>query len=135
MASKTQLEYRHTKRGLISRMYGHQRAASKKRGHPLPTYSNEDLQDWLSSQTLFHHLFHLWENSNYDKLLIPSVDRIDDDEGYSFSNIQLMTWSENKAKSHKDMRASKLKHGHNPQKEVNQYSKKGTFIEGYVSLS
>ena len=128
------LNYRYfkTKDGLISRMYGSQRSNSKKRGDIPPAYTKQDLRDWLYSQKKFHHLFHLWEVSNYDKMLVPSVDRLNDYEPYTFSNIQLMTWIENKNKGEKD----KLDGINNKQnRAIIQFSIDGDFIKEYYSLA
>ena len=123
-----------TKKGKIHTIYHNQRRSSEKRGHPYPAYTKKDLYDWLMAQPLFHHLFHLWEVSNYDKLLVPSVDRIDDDLPYSFSNIQLMTWAENDAKGKSDTRSGLLKHGNKPQKAVIQCTIESEVVSEYVSL-
>lgn len=94
--SEAELAFRLTKDGVVSTIYDNQLSSSKKRNHPNPSYSRDDLKDWLFSDKEFHRLFNIWESSNYDNELKPSVDRIDNDLPYSFSNIQLMTWKENK---------------------------------------
>ncbi len=124
-------EYRRTKDGLISNMYGGQRTRSKQKGYPMPSYTKADLTDWLFAQKLFHHLFHLWEVSGFDKMLTPSIDRIDNYAPYSFSNIQLMTWIENKKKGQLE---HKLGTAHSDHKPVSQYTKSGSFIAEYVSM-
>ncbi len=127
-------EYRRTKIGVISKMYGSQKQRSKTRGHRPPEYTNVELREWLFSQTLFHELYSEWSASGYKQRLIPSVDRKCDDIHYCMSNIQLMTWGENKAKGHKDMRTGRLKCGVTSQTIVKQYTKKGVFITKYHSL-
>jgi hypothetical protein len=47
----------------------------------------------------FYELYNNWIDSGYKKSDKPSVDRIDDYKGYSFDNIQLMTWKENNKKN------------------------------------
>ncbi len=96
------IKYRHSKKGLVAKIYGHQKEKSTRRHHVSPRYDKQDLKDWLYAQPLFHHLFHLWEVSNYDIILIPSVDRIDDYEPYSFSNIKLTTWGKNNKRYDED---------------------------------
>ncbi len=130
--NKKNNNYFKTKKGLISRIYGNQKLCSKWRGYALPWYTNKDLKDWLFAQPKFHHLFHLWEISNYDKMLIPSVDRINDYESYTFSNIQLMTWRENQDKAYRDV-MNGVNNKHN--REVKQYSKEGVFISKYHSAN
>jgi len=52
-------------------------------------------------QPNFEELYNNWVKHGYDKWYKPSVDRLNDDKGYSFSNIQLVTWKENSDKQHK----------------------------------
>ena len=90
--------YIRTVKGLIVSIYGRQKKSSKKRGHQLPTYSKEELHVWITSQSNFKELYDNWIASDCDMWLIPSVDRLDDAKGYSFNNIQLITWRENHEK-------------------------------------
>lgn len=126
------IDYHKTTKGLITQIYGGQRASSKTRSHAPPTYSKKELRQWLFNQSLFHSLFYDWEESGYESLLKPSVDRIDDYKGYSIDNIQLMTWGKNKAKGHSDK-----KNGLNNKdnKAVMQFAKSGEFINEYYSAS
>lgn len=128
-------EYYKTENGLIARIYGSQVTNSKRRKHSCPKYSQEELKQWLLNKKKFHKLYAIWVTSSYDTNLKPSVDRLDDSRGYSFDNIQLMTWAENKAKGHLDMRNGKLINGKNPQKAVLQYSKDGRLVAEFVSAN
>lgn len=124
------LKYRRTKIGLISSLYNHQRKSSRKRGYEMPTYTRQELKDWLLGQKLFHELFQRWESSNFDVWLKPSVDRIDDYKSYSFDNVQLMTWRENFDKYQHDR-----KNGTNTKgsKAVAQHTREGKFLGEYRS--
>jgi len=124
-------KHKKTKHGFIVSLYTNQKANSKKRGHIPPVYTKEELKEWLYSQPLFHHLFHLWRISNYDKMITPSIDRLNDYEPYSFSNIRLVTWGENNEKSHKDRLNGVNNKG---SKSVLQYSLDGDFIMEYYSI-
>jgi len=99
-SQKKHIKYIRTKKGLISKIYGQQRKSSRERGHNYPSYSNNELKEWMLSQKLFHELYDEWKISGYDKMLIPSCDRIDDYRGYSLSNIQITTWQDNFDKGH-----------------------------------
>ena len=127
-----ELTYSRTKNGLIAIIYSNQRKNSKKRKHEAPAYTKNELRAWMFSKEEFHHLFHLWRVSGYDKLLKPSVDRLDDYEPYNFSNIQVTTWMYNNKKSHVD-----VKDGTNrkPLKAVLQFSKNMDFIAEYRSAT
>lgn len=101
-------DYQKTFPGQLTKIYSDQRQRSKRRGHEMPTYSKEDLGQWLKSQSNFEELWDGWVESNYDTKLVPSVDRLDDSKGYSLGNIQLTTWSENNLKGHNDNRFNRL---------------------------
>ena len=88
-------KYRRTKKGFIVVLYGNQKRNSKRRNHPLPAYTFNELYEWLVNKKLFHQLFSQWVCSGYDKWYMPSIDRIDDYKGYSFDNIKLVTWYDN----------------------------------------
>ena len=132
--SKFDAEYRKTKDGLVGKIYGGQRSNSKKRGHPMPTYTREELKDWLCSQELFHKLYDNWKRLDYQKEYIPSVDRKDDFIGYTISNIQLMTWSENKNKQHGDIFNGISTSGKATNKSVEQLTTDGKLVAVYRSL-
>lgn len=118
--------------GLIVKMYGQQVARSRVKGFDLPKYTAVELLEWAVKQDNFYEIYHKWVDSDYHKMLIPSVDRIDDYKGYTVDNIQLMTWEENKAKGHHD-----IKHGINNKQNtaVAQYGIDSVFIRDYFSIA
>ena len=113
-----QNKYKRTIPWLVTAIYSKQRISSKRRWHNMPNYTRIELEKWIIKQNNFKKLYDNWVNSWYSKMIVPSVDRIDDYKWYSFDNIQLMTWKENKDKSHKDMRNGKLTNWVNPQKKI-----------------
>ena len=114
------LKFIRNKHGLIVKIFNKQRHKSIERGHPHPAYTFLELKKWIMSQKLFHSLFETWEQSNYFSDLIPSVDRINDEDYYHFDNIQLMTWAENRGKR---------------SKKINQFSKDGILINTFKSVT
>lgn len=98
-------EYSRTKEGLLTKIYSGQKTNSKVRGNNPPSYSKEVLGKWLFEHPDFEKIYNDWVISGYDSNLTPSIDRLNDNEGYSFDNIQLMTWEENKEKGHKDRKS------------------------------
>jgi len=100
---KSVKKYHKTKNGLITLIYGNQIKHSTIKWNCSPTYSRKELKEWLYSQKLFHELYDDWVNSGYLKDLSPSCDRLDDYQGYSLCNIQLMTWKDNRRKGHDDI--------------------------------
>jgi len=126
------LNYYKTKRGIITKIYNHQKDGSIKRGHVPPAYTKEELYDWCMSQHIFHNLYDLWVISSFDKKQKPSIDRIMDSDGYKFSNIQIMTWRENHKKGYEDRRSGKNK---KTLKAVQQLTKDGVPISDHYSIS
>jgi len=103
-SNKRNKEYKRTIPWLVTKIYSQQRASSKIRNHKMPTYTKDELKNWVLWQDIFEELYNNWVESWYKKDLIPSVDRLDDYKWYSLDNIQLITFKENYKKSHKDMR-------------------------------
>lgn len=94
--------YQRTKKGLVLAMHANQRAKSKKRGHPQPAYSREELFTWCDQQPQFHAMYDDWVASNYDMQTKPTCDRLDDYKPYSLCNLQLLTYKDNSTKYYQD---------------------------------
>lgn len=86
--------YKKSEPGLITQIYGCQRARSKRRGHAMPLYTKAELRAWLYENGFFA-MWCQWTFSGYLKHLAPSCDRIDSLLPYSFENLQLVTWETN----------------------------------------
>jgi hypothetical protein len=125
------LAYYRTIDGLISGIYTNQKGNSEQRGSFGPSYSLEDLSEWIKSQKYFINLYNDWVNSNYDRWLVPSVDRLEVTKSYSLDNIELVTWKENSNREN-----LRIKNGDNPNitKKVNKLSNNGTHLCTYVSV-
>ena len=99
---------------------------------PSPSYTKEELTDWLYSKTKFHDLFNDYVLSDYTSDKRPSIDRIDDNQGYSFGNIELTTWAVNQKRAYENIRkGNNNRHITIP---VAQYSMTGTHIADYPSF-
>jgi hypothetical protein len=97
-----------TAKGLISRIYSCQKFNAKKRGHESPTYSKKELYEWMIFQPKFYYLYNMWLASGCKKELRPSCDRNDSTKSYSFDNLTLMTWKENRANENKETMEGKI---------------------------
>lgn len=126
--------YFYSKKGVSCRLYNNMKTNSKRRGHDLPSYDLSEFRHWLASQYKFHELYVGWVNSGYNSNKAVSVDRIDNNKGYEFNNIRLMSWKDNNRLANKDMRAGRLINGVNPQKSVEQYTFCGKLLNDYPSL-
>lgn len=125
-------QYLKTPRGLATSIYSAQKKRSIHNNFPLPNYTMDELRDWLFDQPNFYKLFCDWRDSGYKRDLIPSCDRLNDNKGYSFDNIQLISWKENREKHYSDVRAG-INNKRN--KAVRQYYMNGKFIKEYYSQS
>ncbi len=121
-----------TRLGLIGSIYRTQIRSSKHRKHNPPAYSKDDLFAWFDKQESFSMLYTQWVKSDYEKMLRPSVDRIDDSIGYTLENIQLMSWDANAKKAHAGMLDGHLHCNH---KQVAQYTKSGKFLKVFPSTA
>ena len=124
-------ERRHSRQGMYTDIYNGQIGSSKKRKHPLPTYTLDELIEWLQAQPEFEDMYQEWVNSNYDRWLKPSPDRLDESKSYNLQNLQLLTWRDNMLR-HKEQMVSQ---GDSTCRSVNQFTKEGVFIAAYHSLS
>lgn len=94
--------YEKTKNGFLMRLYRNMKSRTsgvqKQKFHLYKGCSllpRNEFYNWAKSSEVFHELFHLWEISEYERRLTPSVDRIDSSKGYSIDNMEWVTHSEN----------------------------------------
>lgn len=90
--------YNKSESRVLVNIYAHQKESSARRGHKAPAYSRKELSSWAYDNG-FKKLYDIYADSGYLKNRIPSVDRINDELGYSFGNIRLTDWEENLIKS------------------------------------
>jgi len=90
--------------GVTGDIYAKQRASSRRRKHPEPAYSLQEFREWMYSQPNWLTLYNAWVESGYKQKLRPSADRNSNYLPYTFDNLTLMTWLENKTKNDTDRR-------------------------------
>lgn len=95
-------KYRFSFKGVLGEIYDTQKRHNKLRGHGEMPYSKAELKEWCIGNG-FNELFDNWSKSGNKSYLKPSVDRIDDNKGYSFDNIRLATWQENRNHQYSDV--------------------------------
>lgn len=125
--------YNKTLIGKLTLIYNSQIKASKDRGHPEPKYSKKELIQHALTNTNFLTLYNTWKQSNYEKDLSPSFDRLDDSFGYSFNNLRLVTWQENNEKMYDQRFSGKRVTTQN--KIIGKFTLDGIFIEQYPSIA
>lgn len=96
-------DYGSTEKGVIRVIYKTQKRANVLRGFGAMPYSKVELAIWLYSNG-FKAIYDDWMESGMIKDKKPSVDRIDSKKGYSFDNIQLLTWLGNLENQYRDIR-------------------------------
>lgn len=105
MTKKEKLEnYYRTVKGLLYTIYNSQVQSTKRREIVSPDYTKEEFFNWAILQSNFEIVYNNWTNSNYDKNLKPSVDRLDDYKGYKLNNLQILTWGQHRSKSYSNIR-------------------------------
>jgi len=120
-----------SEKGVIRTIYKSQVNHSKKRGHDKPGYTKKELSSWLYANG-FQGIYKDWVNSGFLKNKKPSVDRINDLKHYTFSNIKLGTWAENREHQTQDIISGKGTSGRRC-KPVKQIDKNGVVIAIYHS--
>ena len=57
--------------------------------------NREDFYNWSIGNPVFLEMFETYKNSEFDRKLAPTVDRVDSSKGYSLDNMRWLTHSEN----------------------------------------
>jgi len=124
--------YNRSIKGLVTKMYSHHKIRNRDKFNSNIPYTKEEFKKWITSNNNFEELYKNWVDSEYDKMLKPSCDRLDDYKGYSLENIRLVTWKENCDKYYSDSKSGiNTKTG----KTVVQYSLFKSFIKEFHSIS
>lgn len=128
-----QNDYDNTEKGVLRVMYKAQKFNSKRRKLPLPLYSKDELKTWIYNNG-FKKLYDNWVASGYQKDSKPSIDRLNDYKPYSFDNIRLTTWGENRQKQYNDILLARSTSGERC-KPILQFDSTGKLLAEYVSFS
>ncbi len=99
-------KYDFSEKGFFRILYKTQKRHQKLRGHGEMPYSKSELEEWCIKNG-FKKLYTAWVDSGHSTNLKPSVDRLDDFKGYSFNNIRLVTWSENRMAQIEDIKSGR----------------------------
>lgn len=126
------------KGGWVTKTYGNMRARNRSKFGIEIDFTREDFEKWLNDNYFdkFDELFRSYVESDCDKDLAPSIDRLDDYAPYTLDNIHLTTWRINNEKG----RTSRKTKEHCSEmakrvwsKEVAQYNINGKLVEVFPS--
>lgn len=101
--------YRHKATGLLTNLYQKLKARNLKKGYGDLNFNLKQFKDWSANEPRFLRLFRIWVFDDYSKDFKPSVDRINPHLGYSFKNMQWLTWKENYIKGINEVANKKKK--------------------------
>lgn len=101
------------------------RSSSRSRNHPLPDFDHKWLVQFLMDNNIREMTIHYLQTMEQDDL--PSIDRVDPNLPYTKTNIQLVTWKENK-KNHSDWIQE------NRGTPIQQFDLEGNFLKEYPSI-
>lgn len=133
MLESMKLRYRTVPRVFFARVYQNQKQSSKRRGHPIPNYTLDELIKWLKLQPNLTTLWAGYQASGHHRNFAPSLDRLDDTKPYTLNNLQLITAHENNKKAGLHIREGKLNHGKTRARKVQQINLDGTVINVFQS--
>ena len=95
-------KYEKTEKGFLMRLYRNMQSritGVQKLKHHLyagkPLLEREEFYKWALNNEQFKALFLAYTESEFDRKLAPSVDRIDSEKGYTLENMEWVTHSEN----------------------------------------
>lgn len=124
-----------TKTGVLRHIFASQKRNSSKRKTEQPMYTLDEFKDRFIDDEYFTLLFDSWEKSGYETSLKPSFDRVDYSSAYSFDNIKLMTWKENKERQDNPNTRNKNGYGVNKKRKVCIVMENGEIGKIYDSVS
>lgn len=122
-----------TVKGIVRVLYKTQKQNQLKRGHGELPYTKKEFREWLFKNN-FQELYNIWVKGNYEKDLKPSVDRLDSTKGYTFDNMELITWGENKKRQYGDIANGTGTSGKRC-KALLQLDKDGNLVKRHVSYN
>lgn len=98
----TTKKYEKTPKGFIMRLYRNMQSrvtgVQKQKYHLYQgkeLLKREDFYNWAIDNPCFLQMFETYKNSEFNRKLAPTVDRIDSSRGYTLDNMRWLTHSEN----------------------------------------
>lgn len=130
-----------SRKGVAVRLWHKHVARSASRGHSAPGYTRDWLINYVLSHPDYERLYQEYEASGWDKYKCPSIDRLDDREGYTKSNIRLVSFQENMDHCYEAGRKAEHDNGGwekgcmRPHHAVVQLTMSGEYVAEYISVN
>jgi hypothetical protein len=99
-AKQYRQDNKRTVNGWYTKTYSRMTRDNKRKFNLSLPFSKDEFIKWIQEnyKDKFKKLFQDYVDSECNKYLNPSIDRIDDYKSYTFDNMQLITWKENDVK-------------------------------------
>jgi hypothetical protein len=94
-------QYRESYKGITQAMYSNMRARSRTKGWDMPVFALSEFREWFTENGGMKR-FNAWLKMNKLRAMKPSVDRINPLLKYEFSNMQVITFKENRDKGDRE---------------------------------
>lgn len=120
--SEAEKRYHTSPKGVLNTIYRAQLVRQERKGINV-NYTYEEFKNKYLEDETYLKLHNNWVKSGFVSDYKPSFDRIDHTKGYSFDNLQIMTWKQNNDKGRKEH-----------MKKVEMYDLEGNYIKTFNSI-
>ncbi len=125
--------YDFSEKGVIRVLYKTQKSHQKLRGHGTLPYTKAEFSNWVYENG-YKSLYDKWVEVGNLSSRKPSVDRLNDYRGYSFDNMRLVTWIDNREHQWQDIRSGQSTSGERCV-SLCKLDNNGNVLEEYVSYA
>lgn len=64
-------------------------------------FTKDEFYLWLFARADYLSVYSRWVESGFDRILVPTIDRLNNDGDYTFDNMQILSWIDNMKKPKK----------------------------------
>lgn len=125
-------KYDFSEKGVIRVLYKTMKRHQKIRGFSDIPFTKDEFKYWLYNNTSYKDLWDTWKDNGNPTQLKPSVDRLNDYKGYSFDNMRMVVYKENREHQVNDRLKGMSKSGEVCHRII-KLTKGGVEVKRYVS--